>query len=142
MSILEPQQPCIHCGDCARACPEALDPERLFFALVGDDFAAAHALHVEACTGCDLCAEACPSHIPLTEWLRWGQSELAARALADAARTRHVARQARLERARRARTARGAAAAARSEALPAHDISRDQVLAAIARGRARRKGAR
>ena len=47
------QQPCIHCGDCARACPDALDPEALFFTLVQDDFAAARAARLDACSECN-----------------------------------------------------------------------------------------
>ncbi|HEX5960141.1 MAG TPA: hypothetical protein VFY97_02715 [Rhodanobacteraceae bacterium] len=133
------QQPCSHCGECARVCPDALDPEALFFALVRDDFARSHAERLAACSECNLCVEACPSHIPLLDWFRWGKSELRERAHADAARARFVARNARLARERAER------AAARREtlppapaALPVQTISRAEVLAAIARGRAKR----
>lgn len=131
------QQPCSHCGDCARACPDALDPEALFFALVQDDFAAARAERLDACSECDRCVEVCPSHIPLLDWFRWGKAELRERARAAAARERFVARNARLARERAERAAR------RREipspvALPAQTISHAEVLAAIARGRAKR----
>lgn len=131
------QRPCIHCGECARACPDALDPEALFFALVQDDFAAARTARLDACNECNRCVEICPSHIPLLDWFRWGKSELRERARAEQARTRYLARNARLARERAERAAR------RREvlspiALPAQTISHAEVLAAIARGRAKR----
>ena len=64
------QQPCSHCGDCARACPEALNPEVLFFALVRDDFEEARRERLNVCSECKRCVEACPSHIPLLDWFR------------------------------------------------------------------------
>jgi electron transport complex protein RnfC len=134
------QQPCIHCGDCARACPDALNPEALFFALVRDDFAAARGQRLDACSECNRCVEVCPSHIPLLDWFRWGKSELAAHAHADALRTRFIARNSRLarERAERAAARREVRADA-ATALPAQTISHADVLAAIARGRAKRE---
>ncbi|MGH8151211.1 MAG: 4Fe-4S dicluster domain-containing protein [Rhodanobacteraceae bacterium] len=135
------QQPCSHCGDCVRTCPEGLDPERLFFALVGDDVAATRAGRLDACSECNRCADVCPSHIPLLDWLRWGKAELFNRARADAARERFLARNARLAREREARVAlRRCSAAAPTPA--ARTISHDEVVAAIARGRARKARAK
>lgn len=131
------QQPCIHCGECARVCPEALDPEALFFAAVKDDWTALGTHHLGACTECNRCVEACPSHIPLVAWFQWGKSELRERAKADAARTRFLARNARLARERAERAARRRDAAS-TVPLPVQTISHNEVLAAIARGRARR----
>jgi electron transport complex protein RnfC len=131
------QQPCIHCGDCARACPDALDPEALFFALVRDDFATARAARLEACSECNRCVEVCPSHIPLLDWFRWGKSGLHERAQADAARKRFETRNARLARERAERAARRREVPSPA-ALPTQMISHAEVLAAIARGRARR----
>ena len=130
------QQPCVHCGDCVPVCPEALNPEALFFALVQDDFPAAHAARLDACSGCNRCVEVCPSHIPLLDWFRWGKSESLERARAEDARKRYAARNARLARERAER------AALRREvpspiALPVQTISHAEVLAAIARGRAK-----
>jgi electron transport complex protein RnfC len=132
------QQPCVHCGDCARACPDALDPEALFFALVQDDFAAARTARLDACSECNRCVEVCPSRIPLLDWFRWGKSELHERAKADDVRKRFQARNARLVRERAERAARRREIPS-ATALSAQRISRAEVLAAIARGRARRR---
>jgi len=138
MSADDPvQQSCSHCGDCARACPDALDPEALFFALVQDDFAAARAARLDACSECDRCVEVCPSHIPLLDWFRWGKAEFRERARAAAARERFTARNARLARERAERAARRREIPSHV-ALPAQTISHAEVLAAIARGRAKR----
>jgi electron transport complex protein RnfC len=130
------QQPCVHCGDCARACPDALNPESLFFALARDDFPAARDQRLDACSECNHCTEACPSHIPLLDWLRWGKSELRQQARADAARTRFLARNARLDRECDERAARRREKSSPAT-LPTQSISRGEVLAAIARGRAK-----
>jgi electron transport complex protein RnfC len=135
------QQPCIHCGDCLRACPDALNPEALFFALARDDFASARAARLDACSECNRCVEVCPSHIPLLDWFRWGKSELNERARSDDARKRFLARNARLARERAERSARRREIPSPA-ALPAQTISHAEVLAAIARGKARRRGKR
>ena len=131
------QQPCIHCGDCVRACPDALNPEALFFALARDDLAAAREARVDACSECNRCVDVCPSHIPLLDWFRWGKSELHERAKTDDARKRFLARNARFARERVERAARRRETSA-TAAIPAQAISHDEVLAAIARGRAKR----
>lgn len=132
------QQPCIHCGECARACPDAIDPEALFFALAEDELSTAPGARLDACSECNRCVEVCPSHIPLLDWFRWGKSELRERTRAEDARQRFLARNSRLAREREMR------AAMRREvpsatALPLQTISRSEVLAAIARGKARRR---
>lgn len=132
------QQPCIDCGDCARVCPDALNPQTLFFALVHDDFAAARAARIDACSECNRCVEVCPSHIPLLAWFRWGKSELDERARSDDARKRFLARNLRLARERTERAARRREVPSPT-ALPAQTISHAEVLAAIARGQARRR---
>jgi electron transport complex protein RnfC len=131
------QQPCVHCGDCARACPEALDPEALFFAAVADDWTRLREARLDACSECNRCVEACPSRIPLLDWFRWGKAELRERQRADVARARFLARDARLARERDERAARRVTKAG-TTTLPAQTIGKSEVLAAIARGRARK----
>lgn len=130
------QQPCIHCGECVRACPDALNPETLFFALVHDDPAAARAGRLDACSECNRCVEVCPSHIPLLDWFRWGKAELRARADAGVLRQRYLARNTRLARERAERAARRRDTTS-TVPLPVQTISHNEVLAAIARGRAK-----
>lgn len=132
------QQPCIHCGDCARSCPEALNPETLFFALASDDWPAVQEARLDACTECNRCTEVCPSHIPLQDWLLWGKSEMRQQASAAALRARFVARNARLAREREERALRRHATPSPASAVPVQSISKSEVLAAIARGKAKR----
>lgn len=132
------QQPCTRCGDCARACPDAVNPEALFFALVQDDFAAARAARLDVCSECNRCVEVCPSHIPLLGWFRWGKPELQERARAEDARKRFLARNVRLAREREERAARRREVPS-AATLPAQTISHAEVLAAIARGQAKRR---
>lgn len=142
---MQPQRPCIQCGDCARACPVGLDPQALFFALVTEDWPVVRRGNLEACTECRRCDEVCPSHIPLLEWLRWGKAELRRQQLmrerADAARARYEARNARLQRERDQRDAAHDedAASATSDQAAATLISKADVMEAIARSRARRE---
>src|SRR5690348_17174515 len=133
MSTENAQRPCIHCGDCARACPDALDPEALFFALVQDDFAAARAARLDACSECNRCVETCPSHIPLLDWFRWGKPELHERARAEQARTRYLARNARLTRERAER-------AARRREVPSPAAVPAQTISQIGRASCRERG--
>ena len=131
------QQPCVHCGECTRACPESLDPEALFLALVKDDFGAGQGARLDACSECNRCVEVCPSHIPLLDWFRWEKSKLRERERAADARKRFLARNARLARERELRAMRRGTPS--PTALPMQTISRSEVLAAIARGKARRR---
>lgn len=131
------QQPCVHCGECTRACPESLDPEALFLAMVKDDFGVAQSARLDACSECNRCVEVCPSHIPLLDWFRWEKSKLRERERAADARERFLARNARLARERELRAMRRGTPS--PTALPMQTISRSEVLAAIARGKARRR---
>ena len=148
-TVSSPQRPCIHCGDCARACPVALNPQALFFALVAEDWPSTQRGKLDSCTECRRCDEVCPSHIPLLDWLRWGNAELLRQKLlrerADAARARYEARNARLVREREEcrpereeSTPNTGPKDAPAEGIRAATISKSDVLAAIARGRARR----
>ncbi|MCE5232548.1 MAG: electron transport complex subunit RsxC [Mizugakiibacter sp.] len=143
-----PELPCIRCGECARVCPAQLLPQQLLADLCADDLAGAQAHALADCIECGLCAYACPSHIPLLDWYRWGKAELRAqgdaRARADAARGRFLARESRLARERAERLQRSAAkradaAASAQPGAPTSPISKDAVLAAIARARAKKR---
>lgn len=158
-----PELPCIRCGDCADACPVRLQPQELLRLLRNGDDAGAAALGLADCIECGCCAVACPSQIPLVDGYRAGKSRLAAaaaqRARADLARTRFVARGQRLAREQAEKvarvTARREALAQEQAAAPpqaggdettppaaaaatASRMDKSAVLAAIARGKAKR----
>lgn len=162
-----PELPCIRCGECAQVCPAQLLPQQLLMQLKTDDFDAAGRHGLFDCIECGLCAFVCPSQIPLVDWYRDGKSELRAHrdALqrADRARDRHIARGSRLARDAAERVARVSARAQEREASSADEaavlgspapvqvgmstpdpaptatpMDKAAVLAAIARGKARR----
>lgn len=156
--------PCIRCGDCADVCPVRLQPQQLLHALQAADAEAAAGLGLADCIECGCCAFVCPSQIPLVDIYRDAKSAQAAerdaRRRADHARERYAARTHRLAREQADKVARvaarreslaqqqaspaaaasdtGAAAGAPTEPVVAARMDKSAVLAAIARGKARR----
>ncbi|MEJ8567394.1 electron transport complex subunit RsxC [Elongatibacter sediminis] len=100
----QPEMPCIRCGECARVCPARLLPQQLHAQVCHDLLDEAADFGLDACIECGCCDYVCPSHIPLSEWFRFGKSEWRLlqkeRARADAARQRFEARESRLARIR------------------------------------------
>jgi electron transport complex protein RnfB len=124
---------CIGCTKCIQACP--VD------AIVGAA-KRMHAILDAECTGCELCIAPCPVDCITMQPIAaapLGRDAVLARALH--ARRRFDARGKRLERDAAGREARRAPPAAGNTAAPA-PISRDAVMAAIARGKARRLAGR
>jgi len=120
---------CIGCTKCIQACP--VD------AIVGAA-KRMHAVIASECTGCELCLPPCP--VDCIELVTIAAKPLARESVmkrAAHARMRFDARSARLARERAVRDARRAMSGAGSRA-PA-PITRDAVLEAIARGKARRE---
>lgn len=158
-----PERACIRCGDCAAVCPAQLLPQTLLAQLREGELEAAAQQGLSDCIECGACAWVCPAQIPLVQLYRDGKSALQVqedeRARAVQARARHLARAARLARDAAERVARVAARApetapaaaqpaATAPATPAAaattaaaPMDKAAVLAAIARGRARRQAA-
>ncbi|NDY95371.1 electron transport complex subunit RsxC [Wenzhouxiangella limi] len=134
--------PCINCGACVEACPASLMPQLLLRAIDGARYQQARDLALFDCIECGCCAQVCPSHIPLVDYYRHAKGELRLRDLdqrrAALARRRHEARQERLAREQAEREARRRA---RAERLRQKGGAENEIQAAIARARNKKKPA-
>ncbi|MDD3674394.1 electron transport complex subunit RsxC [Thauera propionica] len=115
-----PEQPCIRCTECAKACPAELQPFELYWFSRSKNFGKAQEYHLFDCIECGCCAYVCPSHIPLVDYYRFAKSEIWARerdkAAADQARERFEFRNYRQEREKEEKAAKLAAKAAETRA--------------------------
>ncbi|HET6565779.1 MAG TPA: electron transport complex subunit RsxC [Xanthomonadales bacterium] len=131
-----PELPCIRCGECARVCPAVLLPQQLQWDIRNGliDDAADHGL--AACIECGCCDFVCPSHIPLTEWFRFGKSEwrsqLEEKQSALLARQRFEAREQRLASIKQNRQQR---LEAKKQSLQGEESKQEKIAAAIERAR-------
>ena len=122
-----PEQPCIRCGECARACPAELQPFELYWHSRARNFGKAQEYKLFDCIECGCCAYVCPSHIPLVDYFRFAKSEIWARerdnTAADQARERFEFRNFRQEREKEEKAAKLAAKAAETRAKLATDAT-------------------
>lgn len=122
-----PEQPCIRCGECARACPAELQPFELYWFSRSKNFGKAQEYHLFDCIECGCCSYVCPAHIPLVDYYRFSKSEIWARerdkAAADQARERFEFRNLRQEREKAEKAAKLAAKAAETRAKLAEEGS-------------------
>lgn len=153
-----PEQPCIRCTECAKACPVELQPFELYWFSRSKNFGKAQEYHLFDCIECGCCAYVCPSHIPLVDYYRFSKGEIWARerekAAADQARERFEFRNFRQEREKAEKAAKLAAKAAETraklaeagtaeaptaaEAPAAEDPKKALIAAALARAKAQK----
>ena len=152
-----PEQPCIRCTECSKACPADLQPFELYWFSRSKNFGKAQEYHLFDCIECGCCSYVCPAHIPLVDYFRFSKSEIWARerdkTAADQARERFEFRNFRQEREKaekaaklaakaaetRAKLAEGAAGdAPAAEAAAAEDPKKALIAAAMARAKAQK----
>jgi electron transport complex protein RnfC len=68
--------PCIRCGRCLEACPLFLNPTRLAQLIRAERVEELDGHHLMSCFECAACSYACPSRIPLVQWMRVGKAML------------------------------------------------------------------
>jgi electron transport complex protein RnfC len=134
--------PCINCGACVETCPAGLLPQTLFRCIDAGHYEQSRDLGVFDCIECGCCAQVCPSHLPLVDFYRHAKAQLRLRDLdhrrAALAKRRHEARQARLAEEQAAREARRLA---RAEKLREKKVAKDEIQAAIARAKQKKRSA-
>jgi electron transport complex protein RnfC len=128
-----PEQACIRCGECARACPAELQPFELYWFSRAKNLGKAQEYHLFDCIECGCCAYVCPSHIPLVDYYRFAKSEIWARerdkSASDQARDRFEFRNFRQEREKEEKAAKLAAKAAETRAKLTVDSASESIPA-------------
>jgi len=76
---MPPEQQCIRCGQCVRACPAGLMPFNLMHLCKTNDLDAAVAAHLRDCILCGGCSYVCPAKCWLAASLKNGIDQLARR---------------------------------------------------------------
>jgi electron transport complex protein RnfC len=137
----QPEMPCIRCGECARVCPAVLLPQELNWSIRNSLWDEASDLGLSDCIECGCCDFVCPSHIPLTEWFRFGKSESRVREherrQAEAARQRFEAREVRLALLKQERQQR---ISEKKRAMTGKEDKQKKIADAIERARSRQGG--
>jgi electron transport complex protein RnfC len=70
------ERACIRCGRCLEACPLYLNPQRLAQLVRAEQVEELEPHHLMNCFECAACSFACPSRIPLVQWMRIGKAML------------------------------------------------------------------
>lgn len=75
--------PCIRCDHCVPVCPEALQPQQLFFFSRNGQLEEAKDRRLFDCTECGACEAVCPSLLPLVETFQHSKAAIMAQQAAD-----------------------------------------------------------
>ena len=139
---MQPEMPCINCGECVRVCPASLLPQSLFKFLKAERYEQADALNLFDCIECGCCAHVCPSHIPLVDYYRHGKGRLREQGIEDARATKARARfEAREKRIEQIKAERRKKREQREQKLQQPKVALDEVQAAIERARRKKNAA-
>ncbi|MCU0846673.1 MAG: electron transport complex subunit RsxC [Spirochaetes bacterium] len=76
-----PYLPCIRCGKCVKACPMGLLPCELGNAAENERFDLSGELNPFDCIMCGSCSYVCPSHRPLSHFIKVSQQKITGRAV-------------------------------------------------------------
>ncbi|HAG52895.1 MAG TPA: hypothetical protein DCL21_03815 [Alphaproteobacteria bacterium] len=68
---------CINCGECVKACPVDLVPNKMFKAAQADDFNSSYLKNLSECMNCNLCNYVCPSNIDLVGMFKYAKQQKA-----------------------------------------------------------------
>lgn len=126
--------PCIRCGECSRVCPSILLPQQLQWDIRNGLIEDAIEHGLAACIECGCCDLVCPSHIPLTQWFRFGKAEwrqmTEEKKASDLAKQRFEARELRLTRIKQDRADR---LGAKKRSLQDRQSKQQKITAAMQR---------
>jgi len=104
---LQPEQPCIRCGDCATVCPALLLPQQLYWYSKPVNVDKLDEQNLFDCIECGACAYTCPSHIPLVEYFQTSKDHIRTLAYkkekSELAKHRYDNRQLRIHKEQKAR---------------------------------------
>lgn len=67
---------CVGCGRCIEACPQGLNPRKLYRCVTTHHTQKAVELGISRCIGCSSCSYICPSRLDLSYQIMRGQSRL------------------------------------------------------------------
>jgi electron transport complex protein RnfC len=73
---VNPETPCLKCGNCISSCPLHLMPTKLARLSQLERYETAEGLGITVCMECGTCAFICPANIPLVQWIRLGKQKV------------------------------------------------------------------
>ena len=83
---LDEIHPCIKCAKCVEVCPVSIMPIFIGSSVEQGMYELAETYRALDCIECGCCSYICPAKRPLTQWIRIGKAEIAAKRRAAAAK--------------------------------------------------------